>query len=438
MNPPRLLFADPEGRVYDHPILLAAARHGDALGEPDETPIPLPPFGRIALLPGRLPVGVDPDDGELVVLDEVEVEGRVFQPVAVGALLQPGYTRTLLPADEPLPDAPTLPQWAYTAAGWGEEGMVAWAIRTDERDHWDPSRFSTPELPDLVRARLLADAENRILRQLKVCALEYRCFTAQNTFYCRDEGAIPASVMCNASCVGCISQQPEDGPPSSHVRMDDAPLAEEMARVGIHHLRHATGRTMISFGQGCEGEPLTRWKAIERAIRLMREATDRGSININTNGSLTKGLDALFRAGLDAVRISLNSALEPLYRAYYRPTGYSLRDVEASIAVAKERGGYVALNLLLFPGVTDREGEVDALCELVARYQVDQVQTRSLCIDPQQYLAVAREVAAPGDPIGVPALIERLRQARPGLAIGNFAMGLEERGVAPQGLRTTQ
>lgn len=427
MTAPRLLFADPEGNLYDHPVLLAAARHGDAVGEPDELPIPIPAFGRCASLPGRLPIGIDPDTGEPVVLDEVTVGDRTFQPVAVGALLQPGYTRTLLPADEPLEDAPVLPQWAYTAAGWGEDGPVVWALHTDQRPHWNPATFSTPDLAGIVQARLIADSSNRILRQLKTCAVDYRCFTSQNTFYCRDEAAIPASVMCNARCVGCISDQPEDGPPASHERMDDAPLAEEMARVGIHHLKNATGRTMVSFGQGCEGEPLTRWKVIEKAIRRMRAETGRGSININTNGSLTEGLDALFRAGLDAVRVSLNSAHPPMYRAYYRPIGYDFADVEASIAVARKHGGYVALNLLLFPGVTDREGEVEALCELVAKHRVDQVQTRSLCIDPQQYLAVAREVAAPGDPIGVPALLERLQRARPGLVIGNFARGLLER-----------
>ncbi len=430
MSSPRLLFADPEGRLYDHPSLLAAARHGEAVGEPDETPVPLPAFGRITSLPGRLPVGIDPETGAPVVLDEVTIDRRTFAPTAVGAFLEPGWTRTLLPADEPLPDAPILPQWAYTAAGWGEEGPVVWALHTDRRTHWDPTRFSTPELGGLVQARLLADTGNRILRQLKTCALEYRCFTSQNLFYCRDEAAIPASIMCNARCVGCISDQPEDGPPASHERMDDAPLADEMARVGIHHLLHAKGRTMVSFGQGCEGEPLTRWKVIERAIRAMRAATARGSININTNGSLTEGLDALFASGLDAVRVSLNSANPSLYSAYYRPIGYDFSDVDRSIGVARERGGYVALNLLLFPGVTDREGEVDALCSLVSRHRVDQVQTRSLCIDPQQYLAVAAGAESTGDPIGVPQLLARLRKARPGLVIGNFARGLDERSTS--------
>ena len=187
---------------------------------------------------------------------------------------------------------------------------------------------------------------------------------------------------------------------------------------------------MVSFGQGCEGEPLTRYKAIAEAIRYMRARTDKGSININTNASLTHGLAALFDAGLDAVRVSLNSAVKDLYEAYYKPVKYGWEDVEASIALARERGAYLALNLLLFPGVTDREGEVQALERLVSKYQVDQVQTRSLCIDPLQYLDVARDKGAGGEPVGIRDLLKRLKAARPGLIIGNFARGLDERANA--------
>ena len=158
--------------------------------------------------------------------------------------------------------APVLPQWAYTAAAWDPRlGHVAYALHTDRRGHWDPATHSTPELPELVRERLQSDA-NPLLQQLARCALEWNCFTAQNTFYQRDEGAIPASVGCNARCVGCISEQPPEGPPSSHERMDEAPDARRMAEIGIAHLRGASGRTMISFGQGCEGEPLTRARVI--------------------------------------------------------------------------------------------------------------------------------------------------------------------------------
>jgi molybdenum cofactor biosynthesis enzyme MoaA len=209
--------------------------------------------------------------------------------------------------------------------------------------------------------------------------------------------------------------------------MEDGPSGEEMGAIGLHHLLNAPGRTMVSFGQGCEGEPLTRWKAIAEAIRYMRKHTDKGSIHINTNASLTKGLEALYDEGLDSIRVSLNSAVKDLYEAYYKPVKYGWEDVEASIALSRERGAYIALNLLLFPGVTDREGEVKALERLVKKYRVDQVQTRSLCIDPIQYLEIARDKGAGGEPVGVRELLRRLKAARPGLVIGNFSRGLEER-----------
>jgi pyruvate-formate lyase-activating enzyme len=445
---PRLLFADDRGVVYDHPTLRAAVRSGDALLAPPERPIPLPEGATLAMLPGRRPVGIDPESGALVVLHEVKVGRRRVVPHAVGATLPPGFTRTFLPAvARPAlavaaprlrsrsagtalgvlgEVAPVLPQWAYTAAALAGDGFAAFALRTDRRRHWSPASHSTPDLQARVRARLLA-TPNPIYRQLSRCALEWRCFTAQNTFYGRDEGAIPSSARCNAACVGCISEQPHDMPPASHERIVRAPTAEEMAEVAIHHLTTARGKVMVSFGQGCEGEPLLRWKEIERAIRLVRKATSRGSLHANTNGSLPEGLGALCAAGLDSVRISLNSAAPDLYAAYYRPEKYGLEDVVRSIQVARRRGAYVALNLLTFPGVTDRAGEAAALCRLVARTGVDQVQTRPLAIDPDVYLAVARGRGAGGEPIGVRALVGALKRARPGLVVGNFSRARPER-----------
>jgi wyosine [tRNA(Phe)-imidazoG37] synthetase (radical SAM superfamily) len=421
---PRLLFADEKGQVYDHPELLAAARSGDALLRPRGRPLPLPPGATLCTLPGRRPVGLDPATGALVVLQEVKLGRRRIVPQAVGATLPPGYTRTLLPAASrpPLatvPGTPILPQWAYTAAGFSEAGPVVYALRTDRRGHWDPTRHSTPDLPARVEA--LVATGNPIYGQLRRCALEWRCFTAQNTFYGRDEGAIPSSSSCNAACVGCLSEADEGLPPSSHERITRAPTAEEMADLAVRHLETATGRVMVSFGQGCEGEPLTRWKEIARAIGLIRARTRRGSIHANTNGSLPEPLGALLEAGLDSIRVSLNSASPDLYAAYYRPSGYALDDVFRSLQLARRRRAYVALNLLTFPGVTDRAGEVERLCRLVARARVDQVQTRPLAIDPDLYMGLARDRGAGGAPVGIPALVRALRAARPGLVVGNFS-----------------
>lgn len=425
MNP-KLLLAMSDGTVLEHPALLALARSGEDIVEPVERPIPMPRGGRLVHLPGRRPVGRDPATGRAEVLDRLRIGARSVVPNAVGALLPPGYTRTLLPADLRV-GGPVLSQWAYAAAGWGSHGPVVWALRTDRRTHWDPARFSTSGLAGLVEARLARSPRNRVLRQLETCALEYRCFTSQNIFYERDEGALPASVACNARCVGCISEEKPGGPPASHARIREAPPGEELAEVATHHLLAAAGRSMVSFGQGCEGEPLTRVLAIEDAIRRTRRKTARGSINVNTNGSRPQAMARLLDAGLDACRVSLNSAHAELYAAYYNPVGYSFDDVEATLSLARRRGAYVALNLLVFPGVTDRLGEVLRLVDLVVRHRVDQVQARSLCIDADQYMEVARGRGALGEPIGVRQLLSALKAEAPWVEIGNFARARFER-----------
>ena len=94
---------------------------------------------------------------------------------------------------------------------------------------------------------------------------------------------------------------------------------------------------------------------------------------------------------------------------------------------ARGRCLHIETALLTFPGVTDQEGEADALCEILGSCRVDQVQVRSLAIDPEQYMAVAERTSAGGPAQGMRTLLRRLRRARKGLVIGNFARGLAER-----------
>jgi len=103
------------------------------------------------------------------------------------------------------------------------------------------------------------------------------------------------------------------------------------------------------------------------------------------------------------LRVSLNSAREECYAPYYRPRGYSLGEVVKSIKYARERGVYVALNLLSMPGVTDREEEVAAIVSLIAATGVNQVQFRNLNLDPDTYLATLPP--ALGEQVGIPALV---------------------------------
>ncbi len=102
----------------------------------------------------------------------------------------------------------------------------------------------------------------------------------------------------------------------------------------------------------------------------------------------------------------------------------------SEIRTAKARGAYVALNLLTFPGVTDRAGEAERLRRLVATTGVDQVQTRPLAIDPDVYVEVARGRGAGGRAVGIRALVAGLEAARPGLVVGNFSRARSERSGA--------
>jgi MoaA/NifB/PqqE/SkfB family radical SAM enzyme len=152
---------------------------------------------------------------------------------------------------------------------------------------------------------------------------------------------------------------------------------------------------IVSFGQGCEGEPLIRDRLLEEAIINIRSRTGKGTINLNTNGSSPAVLSRLFNAGLDTVRISLNSAREEYYSRYYRPNGYSFRDVMKSIYLSKKIGGFVSLNYLTMPGFTDSRDEIDSITALIAKYRVDMIQWRNLNYDPLLYFKVLK-MPAPG------------------------------------------
>ncbi len=424
----KLLFSTPDGTVLEHPYLHALVRSEDDIIIPHERPQIVPAHCQLVSLPGRKPLGWDPSTKQVEILETMLVEGNIIRPQAVAATLPPGYTRTFLPASNQ-GNFPPLSQWAYTAVGWSPalRQHVFWAMRTDPRNHWNPDRFSTPKLPSLVKARLSQLPDNRLLQQLRKCALQYCCFTAQNIFYLRDEGGLPSSTGCNAQCLGCISHTQPGGSVSSMERLTEAPNSQEIAEVGAHHLAHARGRIMVSYGQGCEGEPLTRAHTLIQATRLMRQRTSRGTIHINTNASLPYALEELLGAGVESIRVSLNSAHPELYHAYYRPTSYTFSDVETSLQLAQKNRAFIALNLLTFPGVTDRAGEVAALIDLIKRYQIHQLQTRSLCIDIDSYTSLAKNCSAQGSPMGIRNMIQLIKRRIPSIRIGNFSLAANER-----------
>lgn len=315
-------------------------------------------------------------------------------------------------------DAVTLPLFGYTAVGWRDGEFVVAAHRTADPEPWDPTQVSEAQVEQAVAKMLALHPDNRLFRHLAGCALEYGCMTAKNTFLARSEGALPVSSTCNAGCVGCISEQPDDAPfPSPQTRLQFWPTPDELADVMLTQIG-ANPQAIVSFGQGCEGEPTTRALHIVQAIRRVREQTDAGYININTNAGMTKGIRAIVDAGLDLMRVSTISAIDAHYNAYYKPRGYDLQNVAASLCYARDHGVYTSINYLVFPGVTDREEEVEAMVTFLQNTGVQLVQMRNLNIDPEYYLE--RILPQRGDLLGMAAVMEIFQEECPGLRIGSY------------------
>jgi pyruvate-formate lyase-activating enzyme len=225
-----------------------------------------------------------------------------------------------------------------------------------------------------------------VARQLEKCALVYGCRAAQNFFLGRHEAPLPSSSACNAQCLGCISLQPDGAFRASHDRLAVPPSGADLAAVALSHLSRVRDG-VVSFGQGCEGEPLLFGDVLVDAVRRIRAATDRGTVHLNSNASKPDVVRALCDAGLDSIRVSLNSPRPVAYEAYYQPRGYSFVDVAESLRVVVGSGGHAALNLLCFPGLTDTEAELEALSALIEDTGLHMIQLRNLNIDPDLYRA---------------------------------------------------
>ncbi len=404
---PVLLIADQEGEIYDEPRYIAGGMSGgDFLPLSADDLIPLPEGSRFFFIPKGRPIGFNKKGGAVV------VDGAY----AVSAFLPPGYTRTYLPAYEEFQPDPLLPLWSYTAVAWYKGAFYAAAVQVAWMKKADPRLHDDNMIGPLVKKKLAACPKNRLLKHLEKCAMFYHCFAAKNIFVGRWEAPLPSSPSCNARCIGCLSLQ-EGECPSSQDRIQFVPTPEEIAEAAVPHLENAED-AIVSFGQGCEGEPLMQSKTLVKAVKLMRDATSRGIVNLNTNGFSPDRIKAVRNAGLDSIRISMNSADRERYHEYYRPKGYAFEDVMDSVKVAKKIGLFTSINYLVFPGYTDREEEVEKLKTLIADTGIDQVQMRNLSLDPALYMQAVKRPR--GKAMGVKNLVLALKEEFPGLTIGYF------------------
>lgn len=409
---PFLLYSDGKGNIFEDHTLYATGRVGwDALPVPADEWIVLPEGGSLYELPGRRGIGIDVKTGEMRLCEK---------GWAVAAFIPPAHTGLYLAAYETGPEAPILPLFCYTAAGWLNEQFVVPAVRIEQDIRQEAAGYIAEIINDGVDRILKAYPHNRLVKHLADnCCLTYHCPAARNFFMGRWECPVPTSPACNANCIGCISFQPSDETiVSTQDRLTFKPSAEEIVEFTVPHLRSAPF-PIISFGQGCEGEPLLMWETISQAIIEIRKHTNRGSININTNGSKPDAVKALCDAGLNSIRVSTNSARKHIYESYYRPNNYVFEDIVESLKVVRAYRGWASINYFVFPGMTDSVQEYEALRKLIHETDLTMIQWRNFNIDPDWYLGKIG-VHETGEILGVKQLMELIKEEFPHLRFGYF------------------
>ena len=414
---PYLLYSDGEGNIFEDETLYVVGRAGwDAYPIPEEDWIPLPEGGSLYELPGRRGIGIDVETGEMRLCEK---------GWAVAAFIPPAHTGLYIAAYESLPEAPLLPLFCYTAVGWLDGVNYVPAVRIEQDIRQDCEGYDQ-ETIDYGAAHLLKTyGENRLVQHLmQNCCMTYHCPAARNFAMGRWECPIPISPACNANCIGCISFQPiEEEIVSNQERLSFKPTAAEVVEYTVPHLMSAPF-PIVSFGQGCEGEPLLMWETIKEAIIEIRKHTDKGSININSNGSNPKAVAALAAVGLDSLRVSTNSARPEIYNAYYRPNNYTFDDVLKSIKIMNDYGGWTSLNYFVFPGMTDSPVELDALISLIQKTGLKMIQWRNFNIDPDWYLGRINVADTP-EYIGIKNMMTHLSELFPHLKFGYYNPAIE-------------
>ncbi|MEO6219360.1 MAG: radical SAM protein [Ginsengibacter sp.] len=417
LHSPYILFSDGEGNIFEDTTLYACGRSGwDALPVPGEEWIEMPSGGELYELPGRKGIGLDIKNGEMRLCEK---------GWAVAAFIPPAYTGTYLAPYETQPGAETLPLFCYTAAGWHNDKFYVPAIRIENDIRQESAGFNEKKIEEGVNNILNAFPHNRLVQHLgDNCCNTYHCPAARNYFMGRWECPVPTSPACNANCIGCISFQPQDETiVSTQDRLMFKPTSEEIIEYTVPHLETASF-PIVSFGQGCEGEPLLMWQTIRKAIVEIRKHTQNGSININTNGSDPKAVKALCEAGLNSIRVSTNSAREKIYTPYYRPNNYEFNDIIESLKIVNSYDGWTSINYFVFPGMTDSVEEYEALRKLIKSTGLKMIQWRNFNIDPDWYLGKIG-VTETGETLGIKQLMELIKEEFPGLKFGYFNPPME-------------
>jgi wyosine [tRNA(Phe)-imidazoG37] synthetase (radical SAM superfamily) len=417
----QILIADSKGRVYNLPSLEAIGMKGNHYFRLTKRELVKLPFGsELFMLPDRAAVGYDVQTKSYVVLDRNPFFPKNKKCFAVAAFISPGFTVTYNSAYVPIAQSEILPLFSYAAVAFYKGDFYVTALRID-RQLWQDLRYMdiTMVRKNINRLKKLF-AHNRLIKQLSNCALIYGCPAAKNFFLSRYEAPLPTSPFCNARCIGCISCQPKKRCSVAQPRINFVPHPEEIAELALFHIENVQRDPVVSFGQGCEGEPLLVADVLEESIKLIRKRTNKGIININTNASKPRIIAKLFAAGLDSIRVSLNSARKEYYTRYFKPKSYTFEDVIKSIKIAKKNKGFVSINYLTVPGFTDSLDEFMAFRDFLGVCHIDMIQWRNLNFDPLSYFRELKISIDNFRMLGIRTIIDTLKETFPHLMMGYF------------------
>lgn len=413
------VVANPDGEIFELEEYAAVGMSGTVL-KPlmvDET-LPMPFGGELMLLPDRTPILYHVRSRQFEVMNHNPyIPSESIYPVA--AFNSPGYIVTHVSGYQATEDVKPLPLFSYGAMGWHREAFRSAVICVDRERRQDLRLMKNRHVLAGVEAMRKKLPGNRLRKHLESCALTYGCPAGKNFFLGRYEAPLPTASACNARCLGCLSLQKNGEISCSQERISFTPRPDEIAAVALIHLENVANG-IVSFGQGCEGDPLLATRVIAPAVHLIRSKTGQGTIHVNTNGSLTKELERLISAGIDSVRISINSFREKWYHAYFQPKGYDFSDVMSSIGLSLEKGLYVSINYLNMPGVTDTPEELESLLLFIRRYPIHRIQWRNLNFDPLRYYEAMRRAAPSGDALGISFLLKQIQKEFPSLSHGYF------------------
>jgi diaminopimelate epimerase len=271
--------------------------------------IPAPPGTVTTMLPGRAPLLA----GRRVA-DAAHALARCCRRATRGCCCRPIGRR---------PDAPALPLFGYTFACVVDDELHVAAMRTDESEDWTPRAFAAGELEALLARASDRSAQPHARASRAVLARIRLLHRAERLSRARRSGAAGLARVQRA-CVGCISElDPTPGCP----RRRRGRLRAAGRRTRAHRAPSPRARPdgIVSFGQGCEGEPLLRVTTIARAIERDPRRAERHDQPQHERFAAEERCAADRRRAASGAHQPQLVPARDVYAAYYRPVGLRSR-----------------------------------------------------------------------------------------------------------------